>query len=356
MSRNDRFLNTCRLEKADCTPVWFMRQAGRYMKAYRDIREKYSLIEMFKNPELAVEITLQPVRAFSLDAAIIFSDILLPLEGMGIGFEFTQSGGPVTNNPVRTPADIEALRTAKPDEDLGFVLKSLQWVRSEIEGKIPLIGFAGAPFTLASYAIEGGSSSTYLLTKTLMYEDPGSWDILMDKFCDTITAYLKAQVKAGAQVVQIFDSWVGCLSPSDYKNYVFRHTQKIFGELRKDGIPSIHFGTGTAGLLSLMAQAGGDVIGVDWRIALDDAWRCFGRKVGIQGNLDPVALMAPRSILNRRAKEVLDAAGRLPGHIFNLGHGVLPSTPEDSIRALTDFVHEYSVSGTESNQKPPFAE
>ncbi len=343
MSRNDRFLKACQLERTDCTPVWFMRQAGRYMKAYRDIREKYSLIEMFKNPELAVEITLQPVKAFSIDAAIIFADILLPLEGMGIGFEFTEGGGPVIEHPLRSRADIDSLQIVDPEADLGFVLKSLQWVRAEIDGKIPLIGFAGAPFTLASYAIEGGSSSTYILTKELMYRDPTAWDLLMGKFCETITRYLIAQVKAGAQVVQLFDSWVGCLSPSDYLSFVLPHTQKIFGELRKNSIPSIHFGTGTAGLLHLMAEAGGDIIGVDWRIALDNAWQSVATGAGIQGNLDPVALMSPWPVLSRKAAEVLDAAGGRPGHIFNLGHGILPSTSEDSVKALADFVHEYRI-------------
>jgi uroporphyrinogen decarboxylase len=351
MSRKDRFLKACRLEKTDCTPVWFMRQAGRYMKAYRDIREKYSLIEMFKTPDLAVEITLQPVNAFSVDAAIIFSDILLPLGGMGIGFEFVQGGGPVICNPIRKAADIEALRIADPDEDLDFVLKSIQRVRAEIDGKVPLIGFAGGPFTLASYAIEGGSSSNYLLTKGLMYEDPEAWDLLMSKFCSTITTYLKAQVAAGAQVVQLFDSWAGCLSPSDYREHVLPYTKKIFRELQKEGIQSIHFGTGTAGLLALMAEAGGNIIGVDWRITLDSAWQCLGADVGIQGNLDPITLLAPWSVLSRKAKEILDAAGRRPGHIFNLGHGVLPSTPEDAVRALTDFIHEHSIHETEPNQK-----
>jgi uroporphyrinogen decarboxylase len=333
------------------TPVWFMRQAGRYMKDYRDIREKFSLIEMFKNPELAAEITLQPVKAFSLDAAIIFSDILLPLEGMGIGFEFTKDSGPVTNNPVRNSADIRALRIADPEEDLGFVLKSLQWVRSEIDGRVPLIGFTGAPFTLASYAIEGGGSSSFLMTKTLMYEDRPAWDLLMEKVGETITAYLRAQVRAGAQVVQLFDSWVGCLSPSDYRTFVFPHTQRIFQKLRDEGIPSIHFGTGTAGLLSLMAKAGGDIIGVDWRIALDDAWRCLETSAGIQGNLDPAALLAPRRVLSQKAAELLDAAGGRPGHIFNLGHGILPMTPEDSVKVLTDMVHEYSIGGMDPSQR-----
>jgi uroporphyrinogen decarboxylase len=342
MSRNDRFLKACRKEKPDCTPVWFMRQAGRYMKAYRDIRSRYDLMEMFKNPDIAAEITLQPVQAFSVDAAIIFADILLPLEGMGIGFEFAPEGGPVIQNPVRTPADADSLRIADPYSDLGYVIESLRRVRAEIDGKVPLIGFAGAPFTLASYAIEGGSSSNCLLTKNLMYRDRTAWELLMGKLCETITVFLKAQVKAGAQAVQLFDSWVGCLSPADYRNYVLPHTQKIFQELRKDGILSIHFGTATAGLLRLMAEAGGDIIGVDWRIDLNRAWECFDTGAGIQGNLDPSALLAPRDILCRNAAEVLDAADRRSGHIFNLGHGIFPSTPEDAVKALADFVHEYT--------------
>jgi uroporphyrinogen decarboxylase len=342
MSRNDRLLKACRLESTDCTPVWFMRQAGRYMKAYRGIREKHSLMEMFKNPEIAAQVTLQPVNAFTVDAAIIFADILLPLEGMGINFEFAP--GPVFSNPLRNPDAIRLLRISDPEADLGYVLKSLQMVRAEIDGKVPLIGFAGAPFTLASYAIEGGSSSNYLLTKQLMYNDRASWDLLMEKLCATILAFLKAQVKAGAQVVQLFDSWAGCLTPSDYRVYVLPHTRKIFQELKKEGIPSIHFGTGTAGLLKLMAEAGGDVIGADWRVHLDTAWQSIGTGTGIQGNLDPVLLLsAPWNLLSRRASEILDEAGGRQGHIFNLGHGILPATPEDSVKALTDFVHEYST-------------
>jgi uroporphyrinogen decarboxylase len=353
MSRSDRFLKACRLEKTDCTPVWFMRQAGRYMKAYRQIREKHGLMGMFKIPELAAEITLQPVNAFSIDAAIIFADILLPLEGMGVEFEFAP--GPVIHNPVRSSADIEVLRIADPEDDLGFVLKSLQYVRAEIDGKIPLIGFAGAPFTLAGYAIEGGSSSNYLLTKDLMYGNPAAWDLLMNKLCDTILAYLKAQVRAGAQVIQLFDSWVGCLSPSDYQRFVLPYSQKIFQELRKEGIPSIHFGTGTAGLLHLMAEAGGDVIGIDWRIGLGYSWQRIGSGSGIQGNLDPVALMAPVSILKQKAAEILEDAGDRAGHIFNLGHGILPSTPEDSVKILADYVHEYSAESRKaSSQRQPF--
>ena len=342
MSRNDRFLKACRSERTDCTPVWFMRQAGRYMKAYRDLREKHGLLEMFKTPEVAAQVTLQPVHAFDIDAAIIFADILLPLEGMGIRFDFAP--GPVFENPLRSPADVRNLRICDPERDLGFVLESLRMVRTELNGKVPLIGFAGAPFTLASYAIEGGASSNYLLTKRMMYNDQASWDLLMEKLCETIIAFLKAQFHAGAQVVQLFDSWVGCLSPSDYRTFVLPFSRKIFQALKQAGIPSIHFGTGTAGLLTLMAEAGGDVIGADWRIGLKSAWQSIGPGPGIQGNLDPVLLLSsPQDILTQKAAEILDDAGVRPGHIFNLGHGILPSTPEDSVRALTDFVHERSA-------------
>jgi uroporphyrinogen decarboxylase len=341
MSRSDRFLKACRLEKADCTPVWFMRQAGRYMKAYRDIREHHSLMEMFKSPEIAAEVTLQPVNAFDVDAAIIFADILLPLEGMGIHFDFAP--GPVFQNPLRSSEAIRALRTSDPEEDLGYVLKALRMVRAELDGKVPLIGFAGAPFTLASYAIEGSSSSNYLLTKGLMHSDRASWDLLMQKLSSTIVAFLKAQVKAGAQVVQLFDSWAGCLSPADYRSFVLPHVREIFRELKRENIPAIHFGTGTAGLLRFMAEAGGDIVGADWRVGLKDAWNSIGAGAGIQGNLDPVLLSAPWSVLSSRAAEILDEAGGRPGHIFNLGHGILPSAPEDSVKALIDFVHERSA-------------
>ena len=351
MSRNDRLLRACRFDSADCTPVWYMRQAGRYMKAYREIREKYNLIEMFKNPELAAQVTLQPLNAFPVDAAIVFSDILLPLEGMGIDLEFAP--GPIIRNPIRNAADIGMLRIPDPEADLGFVLKTLQWVRAEIDGKAPLIGFSGAPFTLASYMIEGGSSSNYILTKEMMYGKKAAWDLLMEKLCETILRFLKAQVRAGAQVVQLFDSWVGCLSPSDYRSFVLPHIQKIFRELKKDNIPSIHFGTGTAGLLELMTEAGGDVISVDWRVAIDRAWKCVGSGAGVQGNLDPVLLMAPFPVLRQRAAEILDQINGRPGHIFNLGHGILPATAEDSVRALAEFVHEYSAG---PNQTLPFAE
>ncbi len=341
MSRRDRFLKACRLQPTDCTPVWFMRQAGRYMKRYREIREKHSLMQMFKNPEISAEVTLQPVRAFSVDAAIIFSDILLPLQAMGIELEFTEEMGPVIANPVRNQSDVDRLRIANPQEDLGFALKSLELVRSEIDNQVALIGFAGAPFTLAVYAIEGGASSGCLLTKELMYREPATWGLLMDKLGETVLAYLKAQIQTGVDTVQIFDSLVGYLGPSDYRSYVLVHNQKIFRELKRFGIPSIYFGTANSGLLSLVCQAGMDVVSIDWRVSLDAAWRQIGSKIGIQGNLDPVALMAPRTVLEQKAAEILNEAGGRPGHIFNLGHGILPSTPEDSVKALVDFVHEY---------------
>jgi uroporphyrinogen decarboxylase len=342
MARDDRFLEACRLRKTDCTPIWLMRQAGRYMREYREIRSRYPLLTMFKTPEIATEVTLQPVRAFEVDAAIIFADILLPLEGMGIRLEFAEGEGPVIRNPVRTPADASALRLATPEEHLGYVLDSLRAVRAELAGKIPLIGFAGAPFTLASYMIEGGSSRNYVFTKKMMYHERDSWNLVMSKLSETIGRYLVAQASAGAQVVQLFDSWAGCLSPADYREYVLPHTAAVFQKLREAGIPSIHFGTGTADLLTLMREAGGDVIGVDWRTNLDEGWKRIGPDTAVQGNLDPVLLMAPVDILRERAGDVLRRAGGRPGHIFNLGHGILPSTPVDHVKALIDFVHDQS--------------
>jgi uroporphyrinogen decarboxylase len=343
MSRSDRLLKACNLETADCTPVWFMRQAGRYMPEYRKIREKHSLMEMFKNADIAAEITLQPVRAFAVDAAIIFADILLPLEGMGIGIKFVEGEGPVIESPVRSRADAEKLRRADPEQDLGYVLTALKYVRAELNRKVPLIGFAGAPFTLACYAIEGGPSRSCLATKKIMYEDPRTWDLLMTRLAETLSCFLLAQVRAGAQLVQLFDSWAGYLSPSDYREYVLPYTRKIFLALEAEKISAIHFGTGTAGLLPLMREAGGNVLGADWRLDIYDAWNRIGPGAGIQGNLDPQTLLAPLDLLKKKAKEILDLVAGRPGHIFNLGHGILPSTPVESVRALTDFVHEYTI-------------
>ena len=343
MNRGDRFLRACRRESVDCTPVWFMRQAGRYMAEYRKLREKYGLLEMFKAPELASEVTLQPIKALPVDAAIIFADILLPLEGMGIQLEFAEGEGPVIRNPVRSNADAAALRDSDPEESLGYVLQSLKTVRKELDGQVALIGFAGAPFTLASYAIEGGSSRNFILTKKLMYEDRPTWDLLMQKLTKTLISYTLAQVRSGAQVIQLFDSWVGSLSPADYRDYALEYSREIFRALEAAGIPSIHFGTGTGDLLPLMREAGGDVLGADWRVRLDNAWARVGHDKGIQGNLDPVALMAPWNILQERAKEILDCVAGRQGHIFNLGHGILPTTPVDSVRRLADLVHKYTA-------------
>ncbi len=337
------FLRACRREPVDRTPVWFMRQAGRYLPAYRAVRAQHSLLAICSQPDLAAEVTLQPVRILDVDAAILFADILLPLLPMGIELEFAAGEGPVIHNPIRTPADVAALRPVEPRESLGYVLETVSLVRHELDGGIPVIGFAGAPFTLASYLLEGGSSRSYQKTKQLMVADPQTWHALMDKLARVVADYLVAQVEAGAQAVQLFDSWVGCLTPDDYREYVLPHSQLIFRAVSATGAPAIHFGTGTATLLSLMKEAGGDVIGLDWRVPLDEGWRRLGADVAVQGNLDPVALFAPRPELARRVRAILRQAGGRPGHIFNLGHGILPETPVDNVKAVVEMVHEFST-------------
>ena len=338
---NDRFLKACRREPVDCTPVWFMRQAGRYMAEYRALRAKHSILELCKTPELAAQVTLQPIDRFPLDAAIIFADILLPLEPMGLSLEFAEGEGPVIHNPVRSQADVERLKVIDGGE-LEYVAEAIRQARRALNGRVPLIGFAGAPFTLASYAIEGGSSRNYLLTKQLMYCEPKAWHQLMDKFARVITGYLRRQIKAGAQAIQLFDSWVGCLSVGDYVEYVLPHVQLIFEGLKREGVPMIHFGTGTSAMLRQMRDAGGDVIGVDWRIHLDEAWATVGHDVAIQGNLDPLTLFAPLHEIERRVADILRRAGGRPGHIFNLGHGILPTTPIEHVAATIDMVHKLS--------------
>jgi uroporphyrinogen decarboxylase len=323
---NDRFLRACRREPVDCTPVWFMRQAGRYMKEYQAVRGKHTILEVCKTPELAAQVTLQPIERFPLDAAIIFADILLPLEPMGISLEFVESEGPVIHNPVRDRAAVERLRVGD-GEELAYVGEAIKQARQALAGRVPLIGFAGAPFTLASYAIEGGGSRNYLLTKQFMYREPEAWHRLMDKLARVVTGYLRRQIRAGAQAVQLFDSWVGCLSPGDYAEYVLPHVQLIFEGLKHEPVPLIHFGTGTAALLPLMREAGGTVIGVDWRVHLDEAWKRIGYDVAVQGNLDPIVLFAPLHEIERRVEDILTRAAGRPGHIFNLGHGILPNTP-----------------------------
>ncbi len=342
MARADRYLRACRKESVDCTPVWIMRQAGRYLDEYRAIRAKHSFIETCKTPELAVEITLQPIRRFELDAAIIFADILLPLEHMGIDFEFTKDDGPQINNIVRSRADVERMRAVNPTEDMAYLMDAISIVKKELNGKVPLIGFSGAPFTLASYITEGGGSKNYVFTKSMMYREPGTWHLLMSKLTDMVIAYLNGQIKAGAQAVQVFDSWVGCLSPADYREFVLPHQKRLMVSLDKSA-PHIHFAFGASHLLAMIKEAGGDVIGLDWRTHIDDAWKALGHEPGVQGNLDPVALYGSREYIKRRVGDILDRAGSRNGHIFNLGHGILPTAPIDNVKYMIDIVHELSA-------------
>ena len=338
MHMHDRFLRACRREPTDVTPVWFMRQAGRYMQEYRDLRSKHTLLEICKTPELALTVTLQPLR-LGFDAAILFADILLPLEPMGAPFEFAKGEGPVIHEPVRDRAGIERLRVFEPEEGLGYVLDAIRLIRRELDGKTPLIGFAGAPFTIASYLIEGGKSSDYKRTKQIMWSDPEAFSMLMGKISEVVRRYLRAQVEAGAQAVQLFDSWVGSLSPADYEEHIKPHVSHILRDVETTGVPVIHFGTNTATLLEAQRDAGGTVIGVDWRPPLGAAWERIGYDRAIQGNLDPLLLLAPREVAEKRAREVLAQAGGRPGHIFNLGHGIVPETPVDTVKAVVDLVH-----------------
>jgi uroporphyrinogen decarboxylase len=319
-----------------------MRQAGRYMPEYRALREKHTLLELCKTPELATQVTLQPLR-LGVDAAILFADILLPLEPMGAPFEFAKGEGPVIHTPVSTRAHIDALRVIEPEEGLGYVLSAIKSIKKELVGRVPLIGFAGAPFTLASYLVEGGKSSHFAKTKRLMYAEPDAWTALMGKLAEVVRRYLRAQIEAGADCVQLFDSWVGQLSPEDYKEYVLPHVAHILKDVEKAGVPVIHFGTGTYALLELQRDAGGTVIGLDWRTPLAEGWAKVGHDRAIQGNLDPTVLFAPLDVAKRHAKRVLDAAARRPGHIFNLGHGILPETPVDTVKGVVDFVHEHGA-------------
>ncbi|HTM44930.1 MAG TPA: uroporphyrinogen decarboxylase, partial [Polyangiaceae bacterium] len=333
-----------RREPVDRTPVWFMRQAGRYMPEYRAIRAQHTLIEICKNTELATEVTLQPVRAFKVDAAILFADILLPLEPMGAPFEFAAGEGPRVFDPVRDERGVERLQVIDPEDGLGYVLNAIRSIRSELNGKTPLIGFAGAPFTLASYLIEGGKSSNYLNTKRMMYSQPELWSALMKKLSEVVRRYLRAQVTAGAQAVQLFDSWVGDLSQTDYREFIQPHVSYILKDLETTGVPVIHFGTNTAMLLELQKEAGGTVIGVDWKTPLDLAWKRLGPDVAVQGNLDPHLLaVAPKELITRRVQEVLTQAGGRNGHIFNLGHGILQQTPPESVQFVVDLVSKLSA-------------
>ncbi len=341
MEVNDTFLRACRREPVDYTPVWLMRQAGRYMEEYMEIRRRYSFLEMCRTPEMACQVTLQPVERFELDAAIIFADILLPLEGMGIKLEFAKNEGPVILNPVREEKDVNSLRIIEPREDVPYLLEAIRLVKKELSGRIPLIGFSAAPFTLASYIIEGGGSKNYLHAKRLMYTESGLWCRLMESITSTLTAYVNAQIDAGADAIQIFDSWAGALSPQDYASYVQPHTTRLI-EAISGRVPVINFSTGTSAYIETISQCGGDVVGVDWRIRLDVAWERIGHQRAIQGNLDPTVLFATPEEIKRQVKTILDMAGGRAGHIFNLGHGIIVGTPVDNVKALVDHVHELS--------------
>jgi len=316
-----------------------MRQAGRYMSEYRALRERYSLLDLCRTPDLATEVTLQPVRRIDVDAAILFSDLLLPLEPMGIKFDFVRGEGPAIENPIRGGEDINRVRRFEPREALSHVLDAIRQVQSELAGRVPLIGFAGAPFTLASYAIEGGHSSNFARTKALMYGEPAAWHRFCELLADVVAEYLIAQIEAGVDAVQVFDSWVGALNARDYREFILPHTRRIFDRLAAFDVPTIHFGVGTGAILAELREAGGHVIGADWRIPLDEAWERIGSDRAIQGNLDPTLLLGPIDRALAAADDVLERAGGRAGHIFNLGHGILPSTPVEHVQALARYVH-----------------
>jgi uroporphyrinogen decarboxylase len=340
--QNHPFLAACRREAVPYTPVWLMRQAGRYMEDYRALRAQYGFLELCKKPDLAAEITVTPVERLKVDAAILFADILLILEPMGVGLEYSKGDGPVIHRPVRSGKDLDRLKDFDPEKELSFVYEAVKKTRAALDDRVPLIGFAGAPFTLASYLIEGAGSRNYIYAKQLYYTAPEIWHHLLQRLSQLITKYLNCQIAAGAQAVQLFDSWAGCLTPGDYQHFVLPYTRAVIAGITP-GVPVISFSTGTAGLLKHIRAAGGDVIGLDWRINLDEGWATVGHDVAVQGNLDPVALFAPPKEIRRRVADMLGRAGNRPGHIFNLGHGVLPETPVDHVIAMVEAVHELSA-------------
>jgi len=339
---NHSFLAACRREQTAYTPVWLMRQAGRYMEDYRKLRAQHDFLELCKRPDLATEITVTPVDRLGVDAAILFADILLIVEPMGVGLEYPKGDGPVIHRPVRSGKDIDSLNDFDPAQELTFVYDAVRKIRKTLNDKVPLIGFAGAPFTLASYLIEGGGSRNYVHTKKLFYGAPEAWKRLMERLAKVIAAYLNCQVAAGAQAVQLFDSWAGCLTPGDYEQFALPYTKAVIDAITP-GVPVINFSTGTAGSLKQIRAAGGDVIGLDWRVNLDEGWATVGHDVAVQGNLDPVALFASPKEIRSRAADILRRAAGRPGHIFNLGHGVLPETPVQNVVTLVEAVHELSA-------------
>lgn len=349
-----RFVKACKAQAVDRTPVWFMRQAGRYMAEYRAVRKQYSLIEICKKPEVAAEVTITAAEALGVDAAIIFADLLLPLEVMGLPFHFSAGEGPVIEKPVRQKEDIARLRTDRA-ADLGYVSEAVRRVCQHFGTRLPVIGFCGAPFTLASYMIEGGGSRNYVHTKRMMYSSPAAWDELMQKLVAVVSEYAAQQVHAGADVIQIFDSWVGCLGVEDYRRYVLPRTTELVKALQKTGVPIIYFGTDSATLLPAMKETGAEVIGLDWRIPLDEGWQRLEHGCAVQGNLDPVLLFAGWKELKSRAEDILQRAGQRPGHIFNLGHGILPETPVENVKNLARFVQEHSARHPASGNRTPDA-
>ncbi|MBK7928202.1 MAG: uroporphyrinogen decarboxylase [Bryobacterales bacterium] len=337
---NSRFLDACRRRPTDVRPVWFMRQAGRYMKQYREVRAHHSILEICKRPDLAATVTLQPIEILDVDAAIIFADLLLPVEPMGLKLEFVEGKGPMIENPVRTSSDVDSLSISNTDE-LGYVDEAIQMTVKALACSVPLIGFVGAPFTMASYMIEGGPSKTFLRTKQMMYRDETLWRRLMGKLVDVLGPFALSQVAAGARVIQVFDSWVGALGSDDYVRYVQPYSRALIERIRSAGVPVIHFGTGTGGYFRELHAAGGDVIGVDWRINIDQAWMDMSYRAAIQGNLDPAVLMAPLPELKVRVHELLKRTGTRPGHIFNTGHGIMPETPVENVKAVVQMVREF---------------
>lgn len=337
---NSRFLDACRRRPTDARPVWFMRQAGRYLKQYREIRAKNGILDICKRPDLAAQVTLQPVEILDVDAAIIFADLLLPVEPMGLKLKFVAGEGPSISNPIENSTDIDSLSISNTD-DLGYVGESIQAVNRALDGRVPVIGFVGAPFTLASYMIEGGPSRTFLRTKQMMYRNETLWRRLMGKLVDVLGPFAQMQVASGAKAIQVFDSWVGALGPDDYVRFVAPYSRALIERIRSSQVPVIHFGTGVAGFFKELHAAGGDVMGVDWRINIDQAWMDISYRSAVQGNLDPAALFAPLPELRAKVWELLRRTGTRPGHIFNLGHGILPETPVDAVRACVQMVREF---------------
>jgi uroporphyrinogen decarboxylase len=340
MTGAQRFIRACLRQPVDITPLWFLRQAGRYMPEYQAVRRHHSLLEICKNPEIAAEVTITAAERLDVDAAIIFADLLLPFECMGLPFEFKAGEGPVVETPIRSAADIDRLRTDRAAE-LGYVAEAIRKVAHHFQDRLGIIGFCGAPFTLASYMIEGGGSRNWIETKTLMYRDPSAWQTLLEKLSTVLVAYCRQQVEAGADVIQIFDSWVGSLSLTDYREFVLPLTTTLIRDVQALGVPVIYFGVDTASLLPAMRTTGADVIGLDWRTPLDQAWKSLGHACAVQGNLDPITLFAPPDILRLRVREILDQAAGRPGHIFNLGHGIVPGTPVENVLRVVDYVREY---------------